>query len=41
MQTQRAVRGSGDPYLASAIDTITDLRILDILAWQGGDPPDD
>lgn len=34
-------KASGDAYLARAVDSLSDVRILDILAWQDGEPSDD
>ena len=36
-----SLKGSGDAYLAAAADSLSDLRILDILAWQGEEPSEE
>ncbi len=38
---RRSFKTSGDAFLASAIDAISDLRLLDMLAWREGDVPDE
>jgi len=38
---RRVLRESGDDFVAAAVDDLTDLRILDMLAWQDGDQADD
>ena len=38
---RRSLKASGDPFLAEAIDAISDVRLLDMLAWRDGDVLDD